>query len=306
MFQSLPAEILELILVQLIEELEREAAVEHFGDENLWKTIHYAFLTNVFVHEKAVLRMYGRASTLSKGSFDEVFAQVRSVWLVIGAFNEMLRVANGNISIAQILAPNPRFTELIDGLQTEGHKMPITSIGPNVVRDVAWLTGYSPAQAEATEIVNVVQGTYQTQRLWENEYLDIIETCPNLEFLELRWIMIAHRSSLWWLEKVVQLERLRGIEISILGWDKCSLVDRKMSRPHKVPDLLRREYRDYLSVSKELIWRTHPFSEAGAAFRRLTQLKIVDFNLIQYCDGPIFCEMAKEMKFLKNIYILQA
>ncbi|KAL7268620.1 hypothetical protein RUND412_008747 [Rhizina undulata] len=147
MFQSLPAEILELILVQLIEELEREAGVEHFGDEfgprqsgpwrvkrrelkwilsatksmrmacrNLWKTIHYAFLTNVCVHGKAVLRMYGRTSTLSKGSFDEGFPQVRSVWLVVGAFNEVLRVANGNISIAQILARNPRFTELIVGL----------------------------------------------------------------------------------------------------------------------------------------------------------------------------------------------
>ncbi|KAL7267049.1 hypothetical protein RUND412_010377, partial [Rhizina undulata] len=183
MFQSLPAEILELILVQLIEELEREAGVEHFGDEfatrqsgswrdkrrelkwilsatksmrmgcrKLWKTIHYAFLTNVCVHEKGVLRMYGRASTLGKGNFDEVFPQVRSVWLVIGGFNEVLRVAIGNMSIAQILARNPKFTELIHGLQTEGHKMPITSIGLNAVREGPWLTGYSRGTAEATEI----------------------------------------------------------------------------------------------------------------------------------------------------------
>ncbi|KAL7267792.1 hypothetical protein RUND412_009607 [Rhizina undulata] len=200
MFQSLTPEILELILVQLIEELERESGVEHFGDEfappqfghwrvkrrelkwilsatksmkmgcrNHWKTIHLAFLTNVYVQGKAVLRMYGRASTLSKGNLDEVFPQVRSVWLVIGAFNEMLR----------------------------GHKIPITSIGPNAVRDGPWLTGYSRAPAEATETVNVVQGTYQTQRFRENEYLDIIETCPNLESVKLRCIMIAHRSPFW-------------------------------------------------------------------------------------------------------------
>ncbi|KAL7274203.1 hypothetical protein RUND412_002901 [Rhizina undulata] len=178
MLQSLPAAILELILVQLIEELEREAGVEHFGDvfaprqsgswrvkqrelkwilsatktirmdcRHLWNTKHYAFLTNVYVQGKAVLRMYGRASTVSKGSFYELFPQ-------------------------------------IVGLQTEDQKMPITSIGPNAVWDGPWLTDNSRAQAEATEIVNVVQGTYRKQRLWENEYLDIIETCPNLEFLK--------------------------------------------------------------------------------------------------------------------------
>ncbi|KAL7270242.1 hypothetical protein RUND412_007050 [Rhizina undulata] len=177
---------------------------------NLWKTIHYAFLTNVFVHGKAVLRVYGRASTVSKGNFVEVFPQVPTGWLVISAFNEVLRVANGNISMVQTPARKSRFTELIVGRQTEGDKMPITSIGPIAVRVSLWLTGYSRAPAEATEIVNVVQGTCHTQRLCENEYLDIIETCPNLEFMELRWIMIAHESPFWWLEKEVQLERLSG------------------------------------------------------------------------------------------------
>ncbi|KAL7269505.1 hypothetical protein RUND412_007831 [Rhizina undulata] len=70
--------------------------------------------------------------------------------------------------------------------------------------------------------------------LWENEYLDMIETCPSVEFMELRRIMIAHRSPFWWLQKVVRLERLRRIEISIVEWDTVSLTDWKMSRPHKV------------------------------------------------------------------------
>ncbi|KAL7266052.1 hypothetical protein RUND412_011416 [Rhizina undulata] len=196
--------------------------------------------------------MYGRASTLLKGSFDEVFLKSQC--------------HTGRPLVGRLL-PNP---------------------------------------AEAIEIVNVVQETYPTQRLWENEYLDIIETWPNLEFQELRWIMIAHWSPYLWLEKVVQLEWLRRIEISIVAWDTDSLADRKMSSPYKVLDFLRREYLDYLGVNKELIKRTHLFAEAGVAFRRLTQLKIAVFNRIQYCDGPIFYEMAKEMKFLENIYILQA
>ncbi|KAL7267806.1 hypothetical protein RUND412_009591 [Rhizina undulata] len=145
MFQSLSAEILELILVQLIEELEREAGVEHFGDE---------------------------------------FAPQQS-----GHWRVKRRELKWILSATK-----------------KGHKMAITSIGPNTVLDDPWLTGYSQAPAEATETVNVVQGTYRTQRLRENEYLDIIETCPNLEFLELQWIMIAHLITFSWLEKVVQLE----------------------------------------------------------------------------------------------------